>query len=205
MNTVTYQTYKKHWITSDIHFGHLNILKYCSDTRGMFANVDEMNEKLIANWNSDVSADDHVFILGDVCMGLIEKAPGLISQLKGAKTLVVGNHDRSLLKLPIMSTEEGRRSLGFIEVTDYKCFGIKKIGSFVMMHYPLSSYDGQNKGAIHFHGHLHGSPPNIKQLGRIKDVGADTNNLKPYDFEKLVKEMQQMQLPSINHHGNPID
>ena len=38
------------WATSDHHWGHRNILRYCAATRP-FPDVDEMNAQLIARWN----------------------------------------------------------------------------------------------------------------------------------------------------------
>ena len=47
---------------SDLHIGHENILRF--DNRP-FADVNEMNNKLIENWNARVCSDDTVYILGD--------------------------------------------------------------------------------------------------------------------------------------------
>lgn len=47
---------------SDLHIGHENILRF--DNRP-FADVNEMNNKLIENWNARVRSDDTVYILGD--------------------------------------------------------------------------------------------------------------------------------------------
>ena len=52
------------WFTSDLHFNHLNILKYEPKSRP-FENVAEMNEALIKNWNDRVKPEDTVFVLGD--------------------------------------------------------------------------------------------------------------------------------------------
>ena len=54
------------FFTADTHWGHRNIIRYCQRP---FADVDEMNEALITNWNSTVGKDDIVFHLGDFAMG----------------------------------------------------------------------------------------------------------------------------------------
>ena len=48
--------------TSDTHFGHNNIIKFC---KRPWKTTEEMNEALIERWNSVVKPDDIVFHLGD--------------------------------------------------------------------------------------------------------------------------------------------
>ena len=54
------------WFTSDTHFSHCNIIKYCNRP---FKDVDEMNKILIQNWNNVVRPDDIVWHLGDFALG----------------------------------------------------------------------------------------------------------------------------------------
>ena len=54
------------WVTSDTHFNHANIIKYCNRP---FSSVEEMNETIIANWNKVVSQGDTVYHLGDFALG----------------------------------------------------------------------------------------------------------------------------------------
>lgn len=56
----------KVFFTSDTHFTHANIIRFCSRP---FKNVEEMDETMIANWNRVVGENDIVFHLGDFCMG----------------------------------------------------------------------------------------------------------------------------------------
>jgi calcineurin-like phosphoesterase family protein len=53
---------EKVFFTSDTHFGHANIIKYCGRP---FASVEEMNRELIARWNAVVGPRDTVYHLGD--------------------------------------------------------------------------------------------------------------------------------------------
>ena len=75
---------------ADLHLGHTNVIKI--DNRP-FANVEEMNQKLIENWNNKVHSDDQVFILGDFCCGKEDEWVYFLEQMKGVKTLIKGNHD----------------------------------------------------------------------------------------------------------------
>jgi calcineurin-like phosphoesterase family protein len=79
------------WLTSDLHFGHENIIRYCDRP---FADVDEMDAELVRRWNERVAPDDVVWVLGDVALGPIHHSLGLVAQLAGDKRLVAGNHDR---------------------------------------------------------------------------------------------------------------
>lgn len=80
----------KVWFTSDLHFSHANIIKYCNRP---FADVDEMNAALIRNWNEVVGPNDLVWNLGDVAMGNRKRIPEYRQQLNGRIHLVRGNHD----------------------------------------------------------------------------------------------------------------
>lgn len=76
---------------SDTHFGHKNIIRFCDRP---FADVDEMNEALIDNWNNVVGEDDTVYHLGDVALGPWVEWDSILTRLNGYKVLVVGNHER---------------------------------------------------------------------------------------------------------------
>jgi calcineurin-like phosphoesterase family protein len=209
MHKETYHKYRKHWVASDIHFNHKNISLYCPESRGKFVKtvgqnvdgspiyehyIDKMNVEIIRKWNEVVSPEDHVFILGDVAMGRIDQAPALIRQLNGDKTLIRGNHDRSLMGSTELETL-------FIDIKDYACFSARGVG-VVMSHYPFASWDGMGHGAVMLHGHLHGTPCMVQ--GRIKDVGIDTNDLYPYDFEQLLERMKLIPKPVYDHHGDAV-
>src|SRR4051812_27561867 len=79
------------WFTSDLHFGHRNIIGYCDRP---FRDVDAMDAALVERWNEVVAPDDIVWVLGDVAMGRIERSLALVGGLHGTKHLVAGNHDR---------------------------------------------------------------------------------------------------------------
>ncbi len=80
----------KTWFTSDTHFGHANIIRYCGRP---WATVEEMNEALIQNWNSVVAPEDTVWHLGDFAMGDRKRIPAIRERLHGRIHIVQGNHD----------------------------------------------------------------------------------------------------------------
>jgi calcineurin-like phosphoesterase family protein len=86
------------WFTSDTHFGHANIITYCNRP---FQTVEEMNAKLISNWNERVKKEDVVYHLGDFCFKKSSEAPEgspfdyYRNQLNGEIILIRGNHDKN--------------------------------------------------------------------------------------------------------------
>ena len=88
------------WVISDTHFDHANILNFTDregrPTRGdRFTDVEDMNEQMIANWNSVVKPGDKVYHLGDVLFGTRKEEwmNKNMPRLNGQKRLIVGNHD----------------------------------------------------------------------------------------------------------------
>ncbi len=81
----------KHFIISDTHFNHNNIIDYAERP---FASVDEMNEYMIAKWNRTISPDDIVYHLGDFGFGNRTEIKNFIERLNGNIILIKGNHDR---------------------------------------------------------------------------------------------------------------
>lgn len=193
------------FVASDIHFNHLNILKYCPHRGGPdtdWDKVSKMNELIISNWNSVVSEKDEVYILGDVAMGQIDKAPALISRLNGKKYLIKGNHDKTLTK-KLERAEHSYADILFEWVKDYHEMSYSYQGKkhfICMSHFPMSHWNGMNNGSLMLHGHCHGTPTGL--TGRIKDVGIDTNNLYPYLMDRVVSDLLNIEVMR-EHHENP--
>lgn len=77
------------FFTSDTHFGHANIIRLCNRP---FEDVNEMNEKLIENWNKVVPENGTVFHLGDFAFGGSGLWNKVLDQLNGQIYLIMGNH-----------------------------------------------------------------------------------------------------------------
>ena len=80
------------WFTSDFHFGHFNIIRYC---KRPFENTEEMNACIADRMNAHVKPNDTLYFLGDFCMGSVEKVAAY-RKLLNCKTIhfVEGNHDK---------------------------------------------------------------------------------------------------------------
>lgn len=127
----------KKFVISDLHLGHPNICDYSNGLRGGM-NSNEHDKWLIDQWNSVVTKQDLVFILGDVALN--RKALHLVKKLKGTKHLAKGNHD-------IESLQAYMEYFGAI-------YGIHNYRrTFWMSHAPV--HPGSLRGMYNLHGHTH--------------------------------------------------
>ena len=174
------------YLTSDLHFNHMNILKYEPESRP-FSSIEEMNETIIQNWNEVVTANDTVYVLGDMAMGMIEDAIPLIKRLNGKIILIRGNHD----------TKKRLEAFKEIGIEVYDIFYLPYKGNyFIMCHFPIASrefidmvrYD--NSEVVNLYGHLHHNAPKGYVDGTYH-VGLDTNNLKPISIDKIWEECEE--------------
>jgi calcineurin-like phosphoesterase family protein len=169
------------FFTSDTHFSHANIIKYCNRP---FADKHEMNEQLIANWNSTVKHDDLVYHLGDVAFCKLDQAKEILQRLNGRLILVLGNHDRQLKADALATKLDGR-----LEAVHSQRTIIDIDGQQVKLsHYPESDTTWFSTGGWMLHGHCHGTAP--KHQHKMLDVGVDVFGFKPVAFEKIAELLQ---------------
>lgn len=168
------------WVTSDLHFGHKNIMKFCPQSRARYKDdVDFMNEEMVREWNATIAPEDLVYILGDVAFLPADKATKIMHRLNGNKILVEGNHDRKLLK------DQGFRDC-FVEV--HKYLDINYDGTkVVMFHYPIAEWDQMHRGAVHLHGHLHGGESGMEKF-RCRDMGMDATGFIAVPMEVAIRD-----------------
>jgi calcineurin-like phosphoesterase family protein len=174
------------FFTSDLHFGHANIIRFCERP---YASVEEMDAALINNWNARVHAHDVVWVLGDVSFHHPQQTFEILSQLKGFKKLVLGNHDKSIRKQKHLYD-------CFTEVYD----GFKEVYLqdeevhtplfAVLCHYPMLSWNRSFHGSLHLHGHMHNRQP-IKDGETMKrlDVGVDAHQYRPITLQEVIDHL----------------
>ena len=134
----------KNYYISDLHLGHTNCLEF--DNRP-FHTCEEQDKVITENWNKIVTPKDHVYILGDVSWYKRDKTQELLGCLNGHKHLIIGNHDRDILKWNEVIEL-------FDEVCHYK--ELKDEGKHVVLsHYPIPCFNRHHYGAYHFYGHVH--------------------------------------------------
>ncbi len=182
------------YFTSDLHFGHSNIIKLCSRP---FCDVDEMDETLIANWNRKVHKNDVVYILGDVVWDK-KRLSDYMERLSGKKILVVGNHDASWAK-----REEAREY--FESIAPYLEVNLNG-HPITMCHYPMlewksSREDIPRKLGYHIHGHIHNRVADeYRQLFlsfNALNAGIDVNGFEPVNFDELLLNNARFKLDAL--------
>ena len=167
----------KVYFTSDTHFYHNNIIRYCNRP---FSSVEEMNDRIIENWNDKVSKDSIIFHLGDFAFCDERQLAELVPQLMGTIILIKGNHDSKNNKF--------LESI-FTEVYSQLYITIEK-QSIYLNHFPLLCFP---RRAWNLFGHVH-SKPGISNIDTSKlkyctstqyDVGMDLNNYTPISFYEV--------------------
>lgn len=168
---------------SDLHFGHSNVINF---DRRPFADRDEMDQAMITLWNSKVSADDHVYIVGDFCYRNENTADWYLRQLKGHKHLVIGNHDSETLK--------NERAMSYFESVDKMLHVTDKDKHICLCHFPLAEWNGYRKGHWHIYGHIHGRKEETYEFMRTKEkalnAAACINNYTPASVDELIRNNQ---------------
>lgn len=168
------------YLTSDLHFGHKNIINYCTRP---WDNIDDMDRNLIASINSIVGITDTLYILGDFTMhGSYTKCMNYREQIDCQNVhLILGNHDNGFI-------EKGKRS-PFSSERDYLELIYNGV-LFCLSHYPFVSWKNKERGSIMCHGHVHyKSTNNLKSYYQgIKryDVGVDANLYKPVLIDRII-------------------
>lgn len=128
------------WFTSDTHFWHQNIIKYCNRP---WKTAEEMNDGMVERWNSVVGKYDTVFHLGDFSFGNRAKVESVFNRLNGKINLIMGNHDR-------------------LEVSEYYDIGFHRVYDrpivyrdfFLLSHAPLQWVENGGVYA-NIYGHVH--------------------------------------------------
>lgn len=191
MNDFVFENGSNVFFTSDTHFNHSNIIKFCDRP---FVNVREMDDTLINNWNNVVGEDDIVFHLGDFAWGGSQIWNDTLNKLNGRKYLILGNHDMKNIRQGYMDKFEFVGYQMQIRIEDR---------SIYLNHYPFLCYGGSYRGedsVWQLFGHVHTCSGPHKHEGkddeRLKylfpfqyDVGVDNNNYAPISWSDVKKKI----------------
>ncbi len=186
------------FVTSDTHFGHANIIKYCDRP---YKDRHHMNEALIENWNNVIGDGDVVYHLGDVAMGPSDEWDAVLKRLNGYKVLVIGNHDKvfeGAYKPSYIEKWEPRYEEWFDEIYPH-LEGIEFAGITVnMSHFPYEAdhmetrrymeHRLKDEGVPLIHGHTHdrGVPVSYSEAGTLQiHAGQDAWNYTPVSEDQI--------------------
>jgi calcineurin-like phosphoesterase family protein len=172
------------WFTSDLHFGHKNIIKYCNRpwwedkaTNPTKADVAFMDHELVARWNAVVAPDDVVWNLGYLAFCTSpEHALECLEQLNGVHELLPGNHDELASRLPFGHWNAPVEEIN-VEGQD-----------IVLCHYAMRTWHHAQRGTWHLFGHSHNLLP---PFGKSADVGVDSTQItgkaeyRPFSFAEI--------------------
>jgi calcineurin-like phosphoesterase family protein len=190
------------WFTSDLHFGHRNIIQY---TGRPYSSVEEMDQALIDNWNSRIAPEDEVYVLGDFSL-YQKEVPETLAKLNGArKVLISGNHDRCFSEAYGTTSRIGKKWTNFYLNAGFSAVLkdlLMPIGDQVVL---LSHFPWQNKEAtdqryrdlrpvkkwgkqLLCHGHSHGKKEDRLKDGAL-DIGCDAHDYMPWSLEEIRIEL----------------
>lgn len=174
---------------SDTHFGHGAIIDLCHRP---FKCTEEMEGFMIDRWNTKISGNDTVYIVGDLFYKHKEPEK-ILRQLKGKKRLIVGNHDEVWLKR--LDASSYFLSVDYLtEVSDGK-------HNLVLCHYPLMCWKHELKSYM-IHGHIHNNTDSsywqfIKNNSRLLNAGADVNGFEPVSFDEMVANNERFKSDAL--------
>ena len=181
MYTLNIEDPDKLFLTSDSHYGHFNICKYCHRP---FQSRSEMDQTLIKNWNAVVPEDGIVVHCGDFMLPHnedIKEYNKYLNQLHGRVLLLRGNHD--IASLDWVSDK-------LIAVRDQAMIVVDGVKIFAQ-HYPCAAFNGD----YHVYGHIHtladgtcyGIDGDVTKAMRKNtyDVGVDQNGYTPVSYWQL--------------------
>lgn len=164
----------------DLHFGHRSVISF--DQRP-FADEDEMDRVLIELWNSRVSETDEVYVLGDFAFRNKKPEEWYLQQLKGAKHLIIGNHDGKLLK--------NSSAMGYFQSVEKMRHVVDGGKHICLCHFPIADWNGRCKGHSHIYAHIHDQDDEVsrymKHFDRAFNASACINHYTPASFKELVR------------------
>ena len=167
------------FLTSDTHFGHVNICNftnYDGSPVRPWDDVEEMNEEMIKRWNETVSPKDKVYHLGDVVIN--RKFLPILDRLNGDKVLYKGNHDIF-------------RLADYVKYfRDIRSYGV--MNGCILSHIPVHKESIARFGA-NIHGHTHGNRV-LDSDGNIDPayfcVCVEQTDYRPISFDDVLQKIK---------------
>jgi calcineurin-like phosphoesterase family protein len=178
------------FVTSDLHFNHNR--EFVWKVRGFNA-IDEMNETIVKNWNATVGKDDHVYVLGDLCLGggdlsVLAANKMLIESLNGKLHIIRGNHDT---ESRVRMYETCANVVDDVKWADMLCY---KGYHFYLSHFPTLTGNLEKETlkqcTCNLFGHTHQTTNFYLDMPYLYHVGVDSHNCYPVSLDNIIQEMK---------------
>lgn len=163
----------KYYLTTDTHFSHPTILKYCERPI-------DYEQRIVNGWKNLIPGQHVLIHLGDICMSQpTEVHEKYIIPLKVKKILVRGNHDS---KSDTWYLEHG---------WDWVCGSMttERGGKKILFSHEPKWWDGSYE--LNIHGHLHNlCHPELNGIpkGGHKLLALEGTDYRPWDLDKIIEE-----------------
>lgn len=168
------------YYTSDLHFGHRNVIGM--DGRP-FETIEEMDETLIRLWNERVTDADDVYIVGDFAYRNGNTASWYLRRLKGRKHLIIGNHDRLTIQ-----DEQAMEHFVSVEMMMRIADNDRAV---CLCHFPIAEWNGKRHGGYHVHGHIHIRRDDVydfmSRCDKALNAGCMINGYRPATLDELME------------------
>ena len=168
------------YFSSDLHLNHSKPFIY--EARG-FEDIHEMNNTIIKNFNSIVTYEDDLYLLGDLEDGL-----KLFKQLPGKIHLIWGNHCTDNRKMAMSQCHNVVEVVGFAGMLHYNKY------HFYLSHFPTitTNFDDYQKPlkqrTFCLAGHTH-STEKFEPCGSY-NVAVDAHNCFPVSIEEIIEDFK---------------
>lgn len=169
--------------TADLHLGHENIIAL---SKRPYKDSVQMLKVIMKNWNSAVTDNDEVYIIGDLFFKINSTEQlEILRSLNGKKHLILGNHDKGF---------NSNVKNEFVTISDYK--KIDDNGRrIILSHYPILEWEGYFRGAYHIYGHIHNNfdtpayriiKNNPEHFKNAFNAGIDVTGYTPRTLDELI-------------------
>ena len=178
------------FLTSDLHFNHDR--EFVWKVRG-FESVEEMNEVIVEKWNTVVSKDDDVYVLGDLCLGggdvsVLAANKVLIESLNGKLHIIRGNHDTDPRVRMYETCANVVDIVKWADMLKYRGY------HFYLSHFPTLTGNLEKESlkqcTCNLFGHTHQADNFHMDMPFMYHVGVDSHNCYPVALDDIIEEMK---------------
>ena len=170
----------KVFVTSNQQFGRKGAIKAY---KRPFDDVNEMNLHLVESWNSVVSAEDIVYVLGNFAWDP-ETLEMIAKNLNGDIIVISGEYDRAARDVAEIK--------GIVDI-EYLYNAIEEhpeVNS-VLSYWPMSEWPGKNKGSYSIIGYP-GKDHKTNHKLRVINCACDAWEFKPIEISKLIELLEDV-------------